>query len=330
MSNYYGDKYGLDEVAASQRKRSSARRGRRYKKEEKNNKPVVVAAVVLVVVLVATIGISMFIHKDKSFRFSKNVTVSGIDISGLSYDEAQNKLQNEAMSVIDDYSITVKVNDTTKVYSKKDFEYKFDYKSALEDAKVYSLIKQGEKEGELTDSAFSLNSSIKEKSIENLVENLAKEVDKEAVNAKVKEFKPFAENRFVYQKEQKGYLLVQAELVKEINDFFKSNKKSVTINALGNSFEPEVTVEDLKKNIVGLSKATSTSYNTENGNTNMRVALEACNGSVIEPGELWSFNECTGDSNLEENGDKSATVISGQKLAQGIGGGLCQASTTIF
>ena len=62
----------------------------------------------------------------------------------------------------------------------------------------------------------------------------------------------------------------------------------------------------------------------------MRVAFKACNGSIIEPGGIWSFNDCTGDSNLESNGYKKATVISEKKLEQGVGGGICQASTLIF
>ena len=62
----------------------------------------------------------------------------------------------------------------------------------------------------------------------------------------------------------------------------------------------------------------------------MKVALAACNGSVIESGDEWSFNNCTGDSNLESNGYKSAHVISEGKIIDGIGGGICQASSTIY
>ena len=62
----------------------------------------------------------------------------------------------------------------------------------------------------------------------------------------------------------------------------------------------------------------------------MRVALAACNGSIIDPEEIWSFNDCTGDSNLESNGYKEAGVIVDGKSGTGIGGGICQSSTTIY
>lgn len=62
----------------------------------------------------------------------------------------------------------------------------------------------------------------------------------------------------------------------------------------------------------------------------MRVSLKACNGSVIEPGATWSFNKCTGNSNLESLGYKPAGVISNGKSDIGIGGGICQSSSTIY
>ena len=87
----------------------------------------------------------------------------------------------------------------------------------------------------------------------------------------------------------------------------------------------------MKNNIVKLSSYETTSYNTANGTNNMSVALDACNGSIIEPGDyVWSFNECTGDSNKESNGYKPAHVISEGKIIDGVGGGICQASSTIY
>ena len=62
----------------------------------------------------------------------------------------------------------------------------------------------------------------------------------------------------------------------------------------------------------------------------MRVSLKACNGSVIEPGATWSFNKCTGNSNLESLGYKPAGVNSNGKSDIGIGGGICQVSTTLY
>lgn len=54
----------------------------------------------------------------------------------------------------------------------------------------------------------------------------------------------------------------------------------------------------------------------------MRLSPAAINGKIIEAGGRIFFNARTGDSNLEENGYKSADVIAGGKIVDGIGGGI--------
>lgn len=94
--------------------------------------------------------------------------------------------------------------------------------------------------------------------------------------------------------------------------------------------EAKIQIDDLKKNIEKLASYQTVSTNSANGTENMKISLAACNGSVIEPGATWSFNECTGDSNLESNGYKAAGVIVNGELTSGIGGGICQSSSTIY
>lgn len=65
-------------------------------------------------------------------------------------------------------------------------------------------------------------------------------------------------------------------------------------------------------------------------NTNIELAAEGfVNGTVIAPGETFSFNEVVGKRTYER-GFREATIFVGDKKEKGIGGGICQASTTIF
>lgn len=292
------------------------------------------------------VGYNMYMdfRKGQPFRFSNAVKISGIDIGGLSYEEAEKKVKKESMSVVKNISLKVSANDVKKSYGKKDFKYKFDYASALREAKVYSLKEQGIYEEKTTgkntepetefvtmeNPDFKLDYSVDKSSIENQVRKLALNVNRDAENAKVSKFTPFAEDKFEYKRGTLGYSLDKEYLNKKINKFFSIGKKAASIQAKVETIYPDITIADLEENIVGLATETSVSNNTEAGTHNMAVALKACNGSIIEPGELWSFNECTGDSNKKENGYKEAVVISEKKLDKGIGGGICQASTTIF
>ncbi|MDR3136155.1 MAG: VanW family protein [Coriobacteriales bacterium] len=63
--------------------------------------------------------------------------------------------------------------------------------------------------------------------------------------------------------------------------------------------------------------------------TNIKLAANLVNSSIIAPGTTWSFNETAGDCTAER-GFVEASVIMDDVFVDGIGGGVCQVSTTIF
>lgn len=62
---------------------------------------------------------------------------------------------------------------------------------------------------------------------------------------------------------------------------------------------------------------------------NIRLATEAIDGAVIEPGATFSFSETVGHTTAER-GYKEAAVISNGEVAKGDGGGVCQVSTALY
>lgn len=68
---------------------------------------------------------------------------------------------------------------------------------------------------------------------------------------------------------------------------------------------------------------------TEERRTNIQVAASKFHGLVISPGEEFSFNKYLGDVS-PESGYETGLVIYGDRTIQGVGGGVCQVSTTIF
>ncbi len=62
---------------------------------------------------------------------------------------------------------------------------------------------------------------------------------------------------------------------------------------------------------------------------NIEVAASKFQGVVIPPGEIFSFNHYLGDVSAE-NGFVESLIIQGDRTAVGIGGGVCQVSTTAF
>jgi vancomycin resistance protein YoaR len=62
---------------------------------------------------------------------------------------------------------------------------------------------------------------------------------------------------------------------------------------------------------------------------NIRLAATKFHGVIVPPGETFSFNDCLGPVTEEEGYDESL-ITAGEQLQMGIGGGICQVSTTAF
>lgn len=74
----------------------------------------------------------------------------------------------------------------------------------------------------------------------------------------------------------------------------------------------------------------TTKFNAKIGRaTNVKLAASQIDGKVLQPGEQFSFLGSITPRTLE-NGYVVATVFSGGKKSKGIGGGICQVSSTIY
>lgn len=75
----------------------------------------------------------------------------------------------------------------------------------------------------------------------------------------------------------------------------------------------------------------STTYNPgEIGRTkNVTLAASKINDVILAPGESFSFNRVVG-ARTYENGFRDAKVYEGNKIVDGMGGGICQVSSTLY
>lgn len=75
----------------------------------------------------------------------------------------------------------------------------------------------------------------------------------------------------------------------------------------------------------------TTSYvNNANRTKNLQLACKAIDGTVLKPGETFSFNKVVGERTAAK-GYKPATIFTGGSgTAQSLGGGVCQVASTMF
>lgn len=96
-------------------------------------------------------------------------------------------------------------------------------------------------------------------------------------------------------------------------------KPSVTTNMLGQEAFPD------------LLATFSTKYAASNVNrtTNLRLAANKINGYVLLPDEVFSYNNVVGERTIAA-GYKDAAIYQNGEVVQGLGGGICQISTTLY
>ncbi len=95
---------------------------------------------------------------------------------------------------------------------------------------------------------------------------------------------------------------------------------------------PEITASYLEDKYVNKIMAKySTSFGGSSANRCLNIALAASkiDGYVVNPGERFSYNKVVGPR-TEAAGFKSAHVYVGTKVVDGIGGGICQVSSTLY
>lgn len=95
---------------------------------------------------------------------------------------------------------------------------------------------------------------------------------------------------------------------------------------------PNKTVNDLGEDAFPDVLGTYTTLydaSNENRDNNVNLASEKINGTIIYPGETFSYNQIVGKRTIEA-GYKEAGAYAGGKVVQEIGGGICQLSSTLY
>ncbi len=95
---------------------------------------------------------------------------------------------------------------------------------------------------------------------------------------------------------------------------------------------PEITEETIRQEMFPdqLERRSSKYVNNPKRTENLRLACEAINGTILNPGDVFSFNEVVGER-TEEKGYQPATIYGGDgESLDGVGGGICQVASTIY
>ena len=96
--------------------------------------------------------------------------------------------------------------------------------------------------------------------------------------------------------------------------------------------EPEVTKLDLSSEMFGTAlHKVSTKYAVNSNRTNnLDLACKAINGTILNPGEIFSFNDVVGERTAAKGYLPATVFVSGGASESELGGGVCQVASSIY
>lgn len=166
--------------------------------------------------------------------------------------------------------------------------------------------------------------------IDSLLANLKQQIDVPAQDAQILAFDVTRAYPFVFSEEVTGLRLDTEPLKAQLYQMV-STMTSGTVELVPEVIRPQQTVAELEKHYALRATATTPidRHSTDDRNNNIRRCFQLISGTVVQPGKSFSFNKTVGPRTME-NGFYPAIEYINDEHVEGIGGGACQASTTVY
>lgn len=271
------------------------------------------------------IGIlAVIINGDK---ISKNTYINNINIGELTKAQASEKLKN----IYNVEVIKFKYNDIEYTLSPKAIDFSYDIDKSVEQA--YNLNRNGSFIDNLkktinsfvgNKNIFKLSINYNKEKLNSYIEDLSKDINVSMKNASI-EIKN--SNIKIHEDEEGINLEVDKTLNNAIKELEKGNK---TIELVVQKIQPDIKEENLQKvdTILG-TYSTKFDSSIAGRSHNVTLAAKSTSDVLLMPGESFSYNEYTGPRTVS-NGYKNAPVIVQGVVQEGVGGGVCQVSSTLY
>ena len=367
-------------------------------KKIKNRKRLIITLVIFAIVIVIGLFVSTifaFINIGNE-KIINGISISGIDVSGLSKEEAKQKIE-EIYIPKKEKEIKLKYNEYETTISPILMEVDYKIEQAIENAYnvgknsnifisnyeiLFALINKKDIALEM-----SLNEEVTKQTIEDMNINLPdvviessysieedelvitkgksgikidadqllklikerlnnKEQNEDAINIPIinKEPDPIDIEKIheeIYKEPQDAYIVkepfeVHPEVegidfdVEAAKEILKEDKEEYIIPLIIK--KPETTLEDLGDEAFPSQLSTfTTRYDVSDVDrtTNLKLACKKINGTVLLAGETFSYNNVVGKRTVAA-GYKNAKIYEAGQVVDGLGGGICQISSTLY
>ncbi|MGL5346972.1 MAG: VanW family protein [Peptostreptococcaceae bacterium] len=274
-----------------------------------------------------TLGIGK-INNHKDGKIYKNIYIESINLDKMTKKEAKN--------IIDKYyrvkPIKIKYNEKEWNINPESINLNFNTNEVIDEAYNYTRtddIKYNLKRKldlQLNNKKkFTLRASYDESKLSEEIHKICIDIDIPAKEASIL----IKDSSEIVTTESKEGREVDVVELKELIYGTIDRKKFTRIDLPVRVITPQIASQDVKSINSTLGQYSTSFNNSSARGNNIYVAGNGSSDIIVMPGEVYSFNKCTG-ARTWSKGYKTAKVIVGGKFVNGEGGGVCQVSTTIF
>ncbi|OPJ63980.1 VanW family protein [Clostridium oryzae] len=232
-------------------------------------------------------------------------------------------MKRDIKIITDDKSYKLHISKIVRKYS---IESKIDKLEQLNgQPTIYEkikLIKKG------INQIYSVNFIYNEDYIDSFVNRIEKDINAEPVNANIVEK---GHGSIEINPDINGRKLDKEKLEKELKEEVRSkNTKNMIIRAHTIEYTAPITVNKLSVINTRIASFTTDFSSSPDGRCrNIELSSKSINGRLIMPGQNFSFNAAVG-KRTTERGYRTAPVLADGRVDSGIGGGICQVSSTLY
>lgn len=242
-------------------------------------------------------------------ELEKEVSVDGISITGMSREEARQTL-------IDHYPWTMKAQ-----YQDDTYEI-----TNLMTVKIDGLL--DEIYSSEPKNIYTLDTSGLDTAVDQEIESMKARWNKAAKNGSISSYDASSDS-FTFAGEQTGIAINEEQLKSDIQSALSAKQFDKVITVSASEVQPEYSTAAAKQKYKTIGTYTTNTTSNSKRNTNIRLAAEALNGTIVGPGQEVSFNDTVGQR-TEAKGYQGAAAYNNGEVVQEIGGGVCQVSTTLY
>lgn len=264
-------------------------------------------------------------------KLENGYSVCGVDLSGLTTDEASEKLKT-LLTADKNFALTLTHNNRRWQFRGEDFEVHSNLQplvARLENLRGGSvrekskILKQIKAMG--FDNSVAINYVLLD--MDKKIDQIANEIEFPAVDAAATYNK--TKQKFEISSEKTGKIIDRKKLYDDISSRLQ-NLDNSKIEIKLTDVPAKICEKEVQENLKRQSHF-ETNYATSNyaRKNNISRAVDSLCGTVIQPGETFSFNETIGKRTTSA-GYKEANIIKDGVFVKGVGGGVCQVSSTLY